>query len=79
MSKSNVVFHQMFYQNVLSICSKSEINKNLNKYLDMSHKQFEDFPFQVTRASCINLPLISPDRNLPVSFFANLVRMINQR
>ena len=45
----------------------------------MSHKQFEDFPFQVTRASCINITLISPDRNLPVSFFANLVRMINQR
>ena len=34
----------------------------------------KDFAFQVTKAPCINLVWTQPNRNLSVSFFANLLR-----
>ena len=49
--------------------SKSKINRKLNTYLLMPHKQFEDFLLQVTRDSCFNLALIQPDRKPSMSFF----------
>ena len=45
--------------------------KNLNTYLVMPHKKFEeDFLLKVTRDSCFNLALIQPDHKLSMTSFA---------